>query len=68
VVLELAAANIDSQANPALFTLGQGDRLTLKLGTSATLTEGTHSVRVVIYDATHPNGIVWTQIQISKLA
>lgn len=68
VVLEHAAGNIDSQASTDLFTLGQSDRITLKLGTSTTLAEGTHSVRVIAYDATHPNGLVWTTMQISKLA
>lgn len=68
VVLEFTGGSIDSQATPALFTLGQSDRITLKLGSSIALTEGTHAVRIVIYDATHPNGIVWTQLQVSKLA
>lgn len=67
-VIEFDGGSIDSQTSPSMFTLGQSDRITLKLGASTDMSVGTHTARLVVYDASHPNGIVWTQLQVSKVA
>jgi hypothetical protein len=56
----VGATLIDSQVTPALFDLTAADRLTFKLG-AAGLTVGRYTASLIVYDATHTNGIVWGQ-------
>lgn len=49
---------VDSAVSPALFDLSNADRLILKFGAS-TLTAGRYLSRLVVFDSTHTNGLVW---------
>lgn len=65
VRLELTDGNvIDSNTTPELFTLLEADRITLKLGQSA-IPVGGYNARVVVFDASNPNGMVFTSIGFS---
>jgi hypothetical protein len=57
-LLIVGATTLDSNTTPAYFDFTQADRLILKLG-AAGLTVARTTARLIIYDASHANGLVW---------
>jgi len=59
ILLVFDAITIDSATVPALFDLTGAAKIVFKPGASTTLVPGTFDVRIITYDASNPNGIVW---------
>ena len=55
--------SIDSQSAPAAFdwSTGTTGKVILSLGDQA-IAAGTHVCRLIVYDPTNPDGIVWGQV------
>lgn len=58
VVVDIGASVLDSSTNPAWFDLSKADRLVFKFGQSS-VAPGQYRVRIIIYDPSHPNGLIW---------
>lgn len=68
VRLELPdAVVIDSDTEPALFDIGQADKITLLLG-EADVDPGTYTTRLIIFTGDYPNGLVWMEIELRFIA
>jgi hypothetical protein len=65
ILLVFDTVTIDSSASPAMFTFA-ADKIVFK-PTAATLAEGTYEVRIITYDISNTNGIVWGDERITVI-
>ena len=63
VKLKVGATTLDSNTTPLLFDMTNTDKLILKLA-GAGLTAGRYNAELVVYDATHSNGLFWSELVI----
>lgn len=70
VVVDFGAIEIDSDQTAAgIFTWNAQGRLTMKLGLVPAIADmvGTHVVRLTVYSAEEPNGVVWLERMVLRV-
>jgi hypothetical protein len=55
--VKIGSTVYDSVANPTIVMYEPTGHVTLNLGGS--LTAGIHEANIILYDSTHPNGVMW---------
>jgi hypothetical protein len=61
VKIKVGSTVLDSNTAPLLFDMTNTNRLILKLATAG-ITAGRYNSELVIYDATHSNGLFWSEL------